>query len=435
MTTARARASRSQPGGRSEDQRPTNAQVRVDIDGVSVLSGTLYSHRRRGIESASFLYDSTYLANPQAYALDPVLPLVSGTLQAPGNQRIFGAFSDSCPDRWGQRLIERAEARRVAIDGGTLRSFGQFDLLLRVRDDLRQGAIRFAVNDEFVADATGVPVMTDLPTLLSAADDVADDGDNAQSLALLLRAGSSLGGARPKAHVRDHNGRIAIAKFPSPSDTWNVMAWEATALDLAAKAEIAVPIHHLERVDGRNVLIVDRFDRTTSGFRRGYMSIMTALEASDGDIRSYVDIAEVLEERSSQVIRDLTELWRRIVFSILISNTDDHLRNHALLHIQADTWTLSPAFDLNPNPTPGPKHLSTAIDGDTLADIRDALAVAPLFRLDADQARHVLQQVRDAVAHWREVATHHGLTKSDLAAMAPAFEHAQATIVEQLLAG
>jgi serine/threonine-protein kinase HipA len=420
-------------GARSGSPRPALAQVWVDLDGASIPAGRLYSHRHRGTESASFTYDSVYLADRRAYPLDPALPLLSGTLQTPGNQKIFGAFSDSCPDRWGQRLIERAEFRRVAAGGGTPRSFGQFDLLLGVRDDLRQGAIRYYVDDKFVADnATGVPVMTDLPTLLSAADAI-DDGVDAQSLALLLRAGSSLGGARPKAHVRDHNGRIAIAKFPSPSDSWNVMAWEATALDLAAQAGIAVPIHHLERIGGRDVLIVDRFDRTAGGIRRGYMSIMTALEASDGELRSYVDIAEVLEERAADAARDLTELWRRIVFSILISNTDDHLRNHALLHVQADTWRLSPAFDLNPNPAPGPKHLSTAIDGDTLADIRDALAVAPLFRLNADGARGVLRQVRDAVGHWREVAARHGLAASDVTAMAPAFEHAQAAVVEQLL--
>jgi serine/threonine-protein kinase HipA len=407
--------------------------VWVDIGGASILAGMLYSHRHRGTESASFSYDSAYLADRRAYALDPALPLLSGTLQAPGNQKIFGAFSDSCPDRWGQRLIERAEFRRVAAGKGAPRSFGQFDLLVEVRDDLRQGAIRYSVNDKFVADKnTGVPVMTDLPTLLSAADAVADDGD-VQSLALLLQAGSSLGGARPKAHVLDHSGRIAIAKFPSPSDSWNVMAWEATALDLAAKADIAVPIHHLERIGGRNVLIVDRFDRTVAGIRRGYMSVMTALEASDGELRSYVDIAEVLEERAGDATRDLTQLWRRIIFSILISNTDDHLRNHALLHVQADTWMLSPAFDLNPDPAPGPKHLSIAINGDTLADVRDALAVAPLFRLNADRARDVLRQVRDAVAHWREIAAHHGMTTSDLTAMAPAFEHDQAALVEQLL--
>jgi serine/threonine-protein kinase HipA len=304
-----------------------------------------------------------------------------------------------------------------------------------VRDDLRQGAIRYSIGADFVADdATGVPVMTDLPTLLSAADDVGRDSDDAQSLALLLRAGSSLGGARPKAHVRDSNGRIAIAKFPSRSDEWNVMAWEKTALDLAAEAGIATSDNHLEIIGDRNVLIVDRFDRTIDGLRRGYTSAMTALEATDGDTRSYVEIAEVLEEKSVQVTAELAELWRRIAFSILISNTDDHLRNHALLHVRGDAWTLSPAFDLNPNPSPGLKHLSTAIDGDTAADLRDLLAVAPLFRLDKIQALDLLRQVRRAVRQWRQVAAGHGLDKSDLAAMAPAFDHSQAQIADELVA-
>lgn len=417
-------------------ERTAAAQVWVDVDGDTILAGQLFGHRRRAVESASFTYESSYLADRRAYPLDPALPLVSGTLQTPTSHRIFGAFSDSCPDRWGQRLIERAEARRARGDGSAARSFGQFDLLLRVRDDLRQGAIRYAVDGAFVADdATGVPAMTDLPTLLSAADDIAADdvGDDSQSLALLLRAGSSLGGARPKAHVRDVNGRIAIAKFPSPADDWNVMAWEVTALDLAASAGIDVPPHHLASVAGRGVLIVDRFDRTQTGARRGYMSAMTALEARDGDTGSYVAIAEALEELASTVTDDLAQLWRRVAFSILISNTDDHLRNHALLHLRGHSWTLSPAFDLNPNPTPGPKHLSTAIDGDTLAELRDLLEVAPLFRLDRTTALAILAQVRDAVRRWPQVAARHGLGKAERAAMAPAFEHEQAAIAQQLL--
>lgn len=432
---------RPRPGravaARQRGDRTDTAQVWVDIDGRSVRAGQLYSHRRRSAESASFAYETSYLADPRAYALDPLLPLVSGTLQTPVNHKMFGAFSDSCPDRWGQRLIERTEAHRVATEGGgTARSVGQFDLLLRVRDDLRQGAIRYAGGDAFQADdVTGVPAMTDLPSLLSAADAVNDGGDDPQSLALLLRAASSLGGARPKAHVRDNNGRIAIAKFPSPSDAWNVMAWEATALDLAALAGIAVPVHHLENIGGRSVFIVNRFDRTSDGRRRGYMSAMTLLEATDGETRSYVDIAEMLEERTVEVTLELRQLWRRVVFSILVSNTDDHLRNHALLHVRGDSWTLSPAFDLNPNPSPGIKHLSTAIDGDTVADLRDALAVAPLFRLHHAQALAVLGEIRDAVRQWSQVAARHGLGKSDQAAMAPAFEHAQAERAADLLAG
>lgn len=437
--TDRARAGRS--GSRSvvksavAGQRADSAEVSVEIEGQTIAAGRLYSHRHRGTESASFAYESSYLSDARAYALDPALPLLSGAQQTPLGQKIFGAFSDSCPDRWGQRLIERAERRRTETEGATARSFGQFDLLLRVRDDLRQGAIRYSTGADFVADdATGVPAMTDLPTLLSAADSLSRDSDDAQSLALLLHAGSSLGGARPKAHVRDQNGRIAIAKFPSPSDEWNVMAWEKTALDLAAQAGITTPDNHLEIIAGRNVLIVDRFDRTADGLRRGYMSAMTALEATDGVTRSYVDIAEVLEERSVEVTAELAQLWRRIAFSILISNTDDHLRNHALLHVRSDSWKLSPAFDLNPNPDPGPKHLSTAIDDDTAADLRDLLAVATLFRLDNIQALEILDRVREAVGQWRQVAARHGLGKPDITAMAPAFEHGQAQIAAELIA-
>jgi len=198
-------------------------------------------------------------------------------------------------------------------------------------------------------------------------------GDDVAALALLLHAGSSLGGARPKAHVRMDSGRVAIAKFPSASDEWNVMAWEKTALDLAAAAGIRTPVNHLVSVAGGAVLVIDRFDRVDDGRRRGYMSAMTALEATDGDVRSYVDIAEILEEQALEVTAELAQLWRRVAFSILISNTDDRLRNHALLHVRGNSWTLSPAFDLNPNPATGPKYLSTAIGDDTAADLRDLL--------------------------------------------------------------
>jgi len=410
------------------------AQVWVSIDDATILAGQLYAHRSRGTESASFTYEQSYLADRRAYPLDPALSLLSGTQQTPLNQRIFGAFSDSCPDRWGQRLIERSERRRAEAAGSTARSFGAFDLLLGVRDDLRQGSIRYAVAGDFVADeTTGVPAMTDLPTLLSAADNIGENKDDFESLALLLRAGSSLGGARPKAHVRDNNGRVAIAKFPSPSDDWNVMAWEKVALDLAAAAGVRIPENHLVSIAGCDVLIVDRFDRGLGGQRIGYMSLMTALEATDGDVRSYVDIAEALEERSVNVGDELAQLWRRVAFSILISNTDDHLRNHALLHVRADSWSLSPAFDLNPNPGAGPKHLSTAIDTDTRADLRDLLAVASLFRLSRSEALHILTQVRAGVVQWRQVAATIGLAKSAVVAMTPAFEHPQAELAVALV--
>jgi serine/threonine-protein kinase HipA len=435
VTGPRARRGTTSGGGRAAAGKPSDVEVWVDIAGTPTLAGRLYSHRHGKSESATFTYEAAYLANGDAYQLDPGLPMVSGMLQTPTNQKIFGAFADSCPDRWGRRLIQRTEKHSAGAAERTPVSFGEFDLLVRVRDDLRQGAIRFVRDGRFLDDdTTGVPAMTDLPTLLSASDDVAgDEVDDPQSLALLLRAGSSLGGARPKAHVRDENGRVAIAKFPSPADDWNVMAWEKTALDLAEAAGIDVPGNKVVKIAGRDVLVVDRFDRLDSGVRRGYQSAMTALERIDGDQGSYLDIVQIIEERSRNATTELEQLFRRVAFNILISNTDDHLRNHAFVHVHADSWALSPAFDLNPNPEPGQRHLSTAIDNDTLADLDDLLVTAGFYRLSDDDALAVVRQVRDAVCTWREVAARNGLAKAAVAAMEPAFVHSASARAAELL--
>lgn len=437
MTGPRAARARNRRGGATTGARAADAEVWVDVAGEPTLAGRLFAHRHGQTQSASFTYDPKWLASDTAYDLDPALPRVSGVLQTPTNQKLFGAFSDSCPDRWGRRLIERTEKHRADDAERTAVSFGEFDLLLRVRDDLRQGAIRYRRNGTFLEhESLGVPALTDLPSLLSAADDIgsADTDDDPQSLALLLRQGSSLGGARPKAHVRDVNGRIAIAKFPSPADEWNVMAWEKTALDLADAASIAVPENELVTVSGRNVLIVERFDRTPEGRRRGYQSAMTALERTDGDTCSYTELAELIETRGRNVTAELEQLFRRVAFTVLISNTDDHMRNHAFLHVHADIWELSPAFDLNPNPRPGPRHLSTAIDRDTLADIDDLLNTAVLYRLSDTSALAILRQVQDAVVTWRQVARRNGLSQAACEAMRTAFDNPAASRAAELLA-
>jgi serine/threonine-protein kinase HipA len=216
------------------------------------------------------------------------------------------------------------------------------------------------------------------------------------------------------------------------SDTWNVMAWEKVALDLARAARVTVPDSQLIRMKDRNVLVVDRFDRNGTA-RIGYASAMTMLEGTDGDQRSYLEIAEVIEERSTAATAELRQLWRRIAFSILISNTDDHLRNHGFLHERGDSWRLSPAFDLNPDPRSGPKDLSTAIDyTDTRASVDTLMRVASYFRLDAGDALDVLAEVAGAVARWRTVAKSHGLTQHELDLMEPAFEHAESERAQAL---
>jgi serine/threonine-protein kinase HipA len=404
----------------------TAIQVYVAIDGTDVPAGTLYAHRRGRTESASFAYDPTYVARPGAYALDPLLPLSQGTHQTNVGQALFGAFGDCAPDRWGRTLVKRREAALARDEQRTARALGEIDYLLGVRDDLRQGALRFRLDDgPFLADdAAGVPALTDLPSLLDLADRAERDTADLPDLQRLVRVGSSLGGARPKAHVMDSNGRVAIAKFPSAKDdTWNVMAWEKVALDLARECGITVPDSRLLDLAGRRVLVVDRFDRTTHGIRIGYVSAMTMLEASDGDQRSYLEIAGIVEEKSTRATEELKQLWRRMLFSILISNTDDHLRNHGFLHQQGESWRLSPAFDLNPNPEPGPKHLTTAItEGDDTASVDLALDVAEYFRVTPTEAAVVVKEMSGAVNEWRQVAAQHGLSASDIAQMAPAFE-------------
>ena len=401
-------------------------EVFVSFADADVLAGRLWCHRRRGTESQTFRYDTGYLGRAGAYELDPLLPLVEGSQQTPANREIFGAFSDSAPDRWGRRLIGRAERRRVRREGGTARSFGEADYLLGVRDDLRQGALRYREPDagEFIAPPdAGVPSLLDLPKLLGAADRLERDEESEEELATLLRGGSSLGGARPKAHVLDDRGRIAIAKFPSPvNDDWDVMRWEAVALTLAHAAGIRVPDYRLHLIDGEPVLIIDRFDRVGS-IRIAYVSALTMLERDDGDTGSYLEIADVIARHSPSATGDLRELWRRVAFSVLISNFDDHLRNHGFLRTSTAGWSLSPAFDLNPDPR-GERFLHTAIDfDDTEARIDLLLDVAAEFRLNAHQALRALGDVHAAVGRWRDVASELGVRDDELELMGPAFEH------------
>ena len=399
-------------------------EVFVQLAGEDVLAGRLWAHRRQNLESATFAYAGEYLARENSYPLDPALPLVSGQIQTPANRAIFGAFSDCSPDRWGRMLIRRRHGQAGGSAGS--RSFGEADYLLGVRDDLRQGALRFRDpgSGEFLADEeAGVPHLVDLPRLLDYADRAERDLAGQEELDLLLKGGSSLGGARPKAHVITRDGRLAIAKFPkAEGDDWDVPAWEAVVLSLAREAGVDAASSRLERIAGRSVHIVDRFDRQGDQ-RVGYASAMTLLEAADGDPRSYLDLVEAIEEESDRATADLRELWRRIAFSILVGNSDDHLRNHGFLRATTGGWSLSPAFDINPDPGPGPKVLSTSIDGRSGdASLELLLGVAEFFRLDEKDATAILAQVREATRRWREVALRFGLDRAAIREMEPAFE-------------
>ncbi len=272
-----------------------------------------------------------------------------------------------------------------------------------------------------------------LPKLLAASEHVMADDESNEDLRLLLAPGSSLGGARPKASVLDTQGRLAIAKFPSPTDEWATVIWEAVALTLAGEAGICVPTWKLERIADKPVLLLSRFDRTEET-RLPFLSAMSMLGARDHETRCYLEIVDALRRWGAFPHDDMRALFRRIVFNILISNTDDHLRNHGFLFNSPDGWRLAPAYDLNPVPLDvKPRVLSTEIDmGDATASLELALSVAEYFELTPHEARRMAGEVGKSVSHWRSRAVTLGLAPKEVERMASAFEHADLALARDM---
>lgn len=330
----------------------------------------------------------------------------------------------------------RAERRYARMQERAPRALTELDYLLRVSDYSRQGALRFTdtLDGPFLwnRESNPVPPLIELPRLLAASNRALDE-DNEELLTLLLAPGSSLGGARPKASVLDIDGSLAIAKFPKREDEIDIVRWEAVALTLAEHAGISVPQWRIELVNKQPVLVLRRFDRKGDS-RVPYLSAMSMLGAADGDQRSYLEIADALRQHGSASIADRKALWRRVVFTILISNTDDHLRNHGFLCDAALGWRLSPAFDMNPTPVDlKPKFLSTAVDMENNeASLELALSVAKHFALDIDAALAIAKDVAQSVSQWRRVAASVGLSKNACERMASAFEHDELSIALNL---
>ena len=402
--------------------------VYVDLQGQPQFVGRLWTRARKEREGATFEYDQAWLAHEERFSLEPALKLGPGPFHTPSDMPLFGAIGDSAPDRWGRVLMRRAERRRAEREGQTPRTLGEADYLLMVDDEARQGALRFAEREggPYLAELrpTKIPPLIELPRLLSAVEHVVSDTGSDEDLRLLLAPGSSLGGARPKASVRDRDGHLAIAKFPNKGDEVNTVLWEAAALTLAEKAGIPVPAWRLESVAGKPVILLRRFDREEAR-RLPFLSAMSMLGAKDNEARSYLEFVDVLRQHGAAPKEDMHALWRRIVFSILISNTDDHLRNHGFLWAGPAGWRLSPAYDLNPVPVDiKPRVLTTAIDlDDTTASLKLAMQVASYFELPQKEARQTAARVGRAVSSWRRTAAKLGLTAAEIDRMASAFEH------------
>lgn len=405
--------------------------VSVDLARQVHRVGVLHLGSVRGRETATFRYDDAWLEANDRFALAPALTLDAGGFQPLPSQSLHGAFSDSAPDRWGRMLMQRDERRRARLEHRAPRALQESDYLLGVQDEARQGALRFRLSAEgpFVAENRpgNIPPMLELPRLLAATQQLDTDAEAEadDALALILAPGSSLGGARPKASVRAKNGALWIAKFAKSDDTYSMESWEAVALTLAKAAGIVTPEFELRAVARTRALLVKRFDRQ-GAVRVPYLSAMSMMNATDGEPRSYVEIAEALRRNGAQAKADLAELWRRLVFTIAISNLDDHLRNHGFLYDGAAGWRLSPAFDLNPVPADvRPRVLSTSVevDGDFAASFELAMEAQSQFLLSRAEAQAIIADVAKAVAGWRRAATRFKVGRAEIDRMASAFRN------------
>lgn len=400
-------------------------------------AGTLRFEAQGARQRSSFQFSTEWLAQPDRFTFDPALLLVTGPQfhRSTGEGSVFpAAIADTEPDGWGRRVILRDHAKRRQTDRRsgrptTAARLNAVDFLLAVDESSRMGALRFQ-------DETGVfqrapdagrrttPPLLELGHLLAATRAVETDSETAADLAYLRGRGTSLGGLRPKCSVIDDDGRLAIGKFPSVTDQTAVTKAEVLALRLAQRAGIAAAEARVVSSDGIPVALIRRFDRAANGARLPYISAATMLGADPAEEHAYTEIVDALRVHGAAVQQDCEELWRRIAFSILITNVDDHLRNHGFLHVTRGQWRLAPAFDVNPFPERA-RELKTWISEEAgpEATIEGLLSVAPYFRISRPQAAEIIGQVESAVAAWRSVGERIGMTVPELAQYAEAFEN------------
>ena len=366
--------------------------------------------------SVRFAYEPTWLKHAHAFPLDPELDLTSGEF-FPGNSN-FGAFMDSCPDRWGQILMKRREAVEAREEGITPRTLGPWEFLLGVQDCTRMGALRFSrpAEQTFLADeARSAPPVTRIAELQAVAFELTrkkqDDLDKIKEwLKVLVAPGSSLGGARPKANLVDRDGSLWIAKFPSADDDYDVALWEMLLQDLARQCGITVPESRLMQIgSGYHTFLVKRFDRVGVN-RRFFASAMTMLGHIDTDDASYLELAEFIATYGEEdlIARDLQELFTRVVFNVATANRDDHLRNHGFMRSPAG-WTLAPAFDMNPS-FKKEEHALSLDPYNRQPDLEIVLSTAEYYRLNTGHAKQIITDVCKVVSDWKSYARKLGLT-------------------------
>ncbi|MDE2166229.1 MAG: type II toxin-antitoxin system HipA family toxin [Alphaproteobacteria bacterium] len=415
-------------------------------DGPQV--GTLYYDVQGRRENAAFEYTAEWLAERGRHTLEPNLPLVAGPQfhKKTADGSVFPAVIADCePDGWGRQVIRRdyAKRRQEAREAGEdvdAPALNALDFLLAVDDASRVGALRFQDEKGIFQRAPEqgrrtAPPLIELGTLLAASRAVETHSETAADLAYLRGRGTSLGGLRPKCSVIDDDGHLAIGKFPSVSDERAVTKGEVLALHLAKEAGITAADARLVDSNGSPVALVRRFDRV--GDRRILFvssATMMGVERRDGEYHSYTEIVDAIRIHCAHAQADIDELWRRIAFSVLITNIDDHLLNHGFLHESGELWRLSPAFDLNPSPE-RLREFKTWISEDAGPEARidGLMSVTPYFRISRKRAKAILAEVERAVATWRETGLSIGMTEQELDQFADAFEHAERAAARRVI--
>ncbi len=399
-----------------------------------VLMGELKAEFVRGKEIFSFSYAEEWLKSGFSQVLDPELLFYSGSQYATDDIINFGIFLDSSPDRWGRILMKRREAAMARNEGRPERTLRESDYLLGVFDGHRMGALRFKEdpdgpflnNNETLSSPpwTSIKKLEQISLRLED-EEVSDDPEYLKWLTMLVNPGSSLGGSRPKASVLDDRKNLWIAKFPGKTDIKDIGGWEMVANELATNSGLNVAHSMVQKFSTRYyTFLTKRFDRTDSGERIHYASALTMLGYKDGDNfhdgASYLEMVDFITNNGANVDNDLEELWSRIVFNILISNTDDHLRNHGFI-LTEKGWILSPAYDINPNEDGTGLSLNINLDDNALT-LDLPLEVLEYFRLDKVRALKIIDRIKKSVSNWLRVAIKYQLPKSEQEIMEKVFE-------------
>ena len=413
-----------------------NIWVYADWDGmeIPVLMGVLKVAHSKGKELFSFEYAEKWLEDRSRFQIDPELQLYSG-LQYPGDEkRNFGIFLDSCPDRWGRILMQRRESAIAKLEQRPKQQLFERDYLLGVYDQQRLGALRFKkekdgefLSNEKIMAAPPWAALRELEeiSLRLEEEEAQDNPEYLNWLSMLIAPGSSLGGASPKASIIDPDEHLWIAKFPGKNDHFNVGAWEYVVYCLAINAGINMSESQARKFTTRHhTFLTKRFDRTATGTRLHFASALTLLGYSDGvnntDGVSYLELAEFISENGANVDTDLHQLFRRIVFNICVSNTDDHLRNHGFI-LSNSGWNLSPAYDINPNPFGRGLTLNITETSNEL-DLDLVMEIFPFFRLKETEAKSIINEVKSSVINWKKIAREVGVLRGEVEEMKGVFE-------------